>query len=244
MTQPNTPELEGARKPETLPLHPLVGNLWVPAWAIRPGAYEVLEGVTAEMPLWLLLHSRNADYFHPCYASREQLGKTIGVSRSTITKQLKALRDVGLLWELDRGMEPKSRQHRPPARWALDPFNAEMWYPKVEAVLARIAEEDGQNSRWLARARASLDTFNRRSCFLANEIGASMPLKPRRKKASKRPRRKTSRRPKTSHEGVFIPPQREGIPFRVERVKEDPERTAARTRKEPPKAEEATSEAA
>ena len=122
------------------------------------------------MALWLLLHSRNSDFWKPCYASREQLGATLGTSRSTVSRQLKALRETYVLFEVKRGIEPKSRRHRPPARWALDPFAADLWRGKVEEALVRVAEEDGQDGRWLHRALTSLDAFERRSRRLMARI--------------------------------------------------------------------------
>ena len=34
-----------------LPLAPLVGNMWVPVWAVRPGSYSAPADVAATMPL-------------------------------------------------------------------------------------------------------------------------------------------------------------------------------------------------
>jgi hypothetical protein len=59
------------------PLEPLVGNLWVPQWALRPGSYKALRGLTEEMPLWLLILSRDPSWRRPCYATLEQLGATL-----------------------------------------------------------------------------------------------------------------------------------------------------------------------
>ena len=53
------------------------------------------------MPLWLLLHSRSGDFFRPCYASREDLGMTIGIGRAKVSRQLKK---VGLLFEVGATM--------------------------------------------------------------------------------------------------------------------------------------------
>lgn len=175
------------------PLHGLVGVQWVPAWAIRPGAYEALKDLSSEMPLFLLLYSRNADHWKPCYASRDDLGKTIGVSRATVSRHLKALREAYLLFEVDRGIEPKSQRHRPPARWALDPFAAELWRAEVEESLGRVAEDDGHDGRWLHRAVTSLDAFDRRSRLLAAKISEDMLVKPTRKRRSSKKKRKKKR---------------------------------------------------
>ena len=158
------------------PLAPLVGNMWMPAWAVRPGSYTALRGVALTMLLWLLLHSRSGDFFRPCYASREDLGMTLG---------------IGLLFEVKRGVEPKTRRHRPPARWALDPFTEPFWSEKVEAALVRVAEEDGHDGRWLRRATTSLEAFARRSRFLMAAIRDDMPFPPR--KPRKRRKKKRSR---------------------------------------------------
>ena len=80
------------------PLAPLVGNMWMPVWAVRPGSYTALRGVALTMPLWLLLHSRNQDFFKPCYASREDLGMTLGIGRAKVSRQLGQLRKVGRSW--------------------------------------------------------------------------------------------------------------------------------------------------
>ena len=170
------------------PLAPLVGNMWMPVWAVRPGSYTALRGVALTMPLWLLLHSRNQDFFKPCYASREDLGMTPGIGRAKVSRQLKK---VGLLFEVKRGVEPKTRRHRPPARWALDPFTDDRWSEKVEAVLVLVAEEDGHDGRWLRRATTSLEAFARRSRFLMPTLRDDMPFPPR--KPRKRRMKKRSR---------------------------------------------------
>ena len=195
----------------TDPLHPLVGNLWVPVWAVRPGSYAALAHLARCMPLWLVLHSRNGDYWKPAYASREQLGATIGVSRATVTRQLRKLTKEALLFEVQRGVEPKAARHRPPARWALDPFAADLWREKVEDALARVAENDGQDHAWYAQAIRRLDDFERRSRLLGAKIGEDMPFppKPRKRKGRRRrsrdPRLNLSRGLRMSHEGGFLP---------------------------------------
>ena len=185
--------------------------MYVPCWALRPGAYSVLEGLAAEMPLWLLLHSFNADHWKPCYHTRDQLGATIGVSPRTISRRLTALSKAALLLEINRGLEPKSRCHRPPARWALDPFKPDKWRPKVEAALAKVAEDDGQSSYWLDHARRTLERFEVRSHALRNRIGEDMlpNLRPKRhkrrksrgKNASQGPVSLLYRRAELPHEG-------------------------------------------
>ena len=180
--------------PETL--HALTGNQWVPAWALRPGAYAALRPLAAAMPLFLLLHSRNADAWLPCYASREALGATIGVSSRTVTRQLKALRSASLVFEVARPPDRKTQRHRPPARWALDPIEAERWRPKVEESLARVAEQDGHDGRWFSRAVTALDAFDRRSRRLAARIAEDMPVEPSRK----RRRRKNSKKKRAARQ--------------------------------------------
>jgi hypothetical protein len=175
------------------PLGPLVGNLWVPVWAVRPGSYAALRKMTAAVPLWLALHSRNGDYATPAYASRDTLGATVGMSRATVSRRLGELRKAALLFEVDCGKDRATREHRPPARWALDPFAADRWRPKVEASLKRIHQQDRQNGRWLHRAMTSLDSFERRSRALRTRIEADMPDRlvhaQRQKEASRRKKR-------------------------------------------------------
>lgn len=178
------------RPRKAAPLHPLVGNLWVPVWAIRPGAYEALRPYAAEMPLWLAIHSRSSDYSLPCYATRQQLGDTIGVSVRTVTRQLKALQTAGLLLELDRGIEAKTRRHRPPARWALCPFQMDQWSERVTQAIEAIAEEDGQSRYWYDRSLRQLERFAGASAALRSTIADDMPFVP---KAPKKKGRKAKR---------------------------------------------------
>ncbi len=180
--------------PDVRPLEPLVGNLWVPAWLSRPGSCSAVKPVAREMPLWLLLHSRNGHYWHACYHTREQLGATLVMSVATVSRQLARLREHWFVFEVQRGVERKTRRHRPPARWALDPFKVDLWRPKVEADLARIAEEDGHDGRWYQRAVTSLEAFERRSRILGAKIGADMP------QLLLRRQRKKRRRVKKSHD--------------------------------------------
>ena len=174
------------------PLDPLVGSLWVPIWAVRPGSYLALRDLAAAMQLWLAIYSRDPDYMRPCYASRETLGKTLGLSRATVGRQLAALRDASLIFEVERGQERKSRRHRPPARWAIDPLYVETrkreWRPRVETALREIAEEDGQDGRWYHNAMTALAAFERRSLAQRNVIAKDMPvhLRPKRRRKGKR----------------------------------------------------------
>ena len=191
------------------PLAPLVGNMWMPVWAVRPGSYTALRGVALTMPLWTLLHSRNQDFFKPCYASREDLGMTLGIGRAKVSRQLGQLRKVGLLFEVKRGVEPKTKRHRPPARWALDPFTEPFWSEKVEAALVRVAEEDGHDGRWLRRATTSLEAFARRSRFLMAAIRDDMPFPPR--KPRKRREKKRSTAPDRSRATVQNEPRGDGF---------------------------------
>lgn len=202
---------------DPLALGPLVGNLWVPVWAIRPGTYRAIAPVADAMPLWLALHSRNADFWKPAYTSREQLGATLGITRNTVSRKLEALRKAGLLFEVKRGMDPATMRHRARARWALDPFTIEKWRPKVEASLQRVQLDDGQNGRWLHRAVTALDAFERGQRILRGKIEEDMPpdlvQRQRQKEASRRkrarekamesePRPKFGPGPKTVREGM------------------------------------------
>jgi len=149
--------------------------MWLPAWAVRPGAYKALQEVADAMPLYLALHSRCGDFWLPCYASREQLGATIGITRRTVDRKLQALAKVGLLFEVDRGKVPATKRQRPKARWALNPFKVEKWRPKVEARLHRMRQEDSRDGRWLHNAVTALDAFERRSKALRRRIEEDMP---------------------------------------------------------------------
>lgn len=182
------------------PLHALTGVQLVPAWALRPGAYEALKkkrgkkrDLAREMQVFLVLYSRNADFFRPSYATLEQLGATLGITGRTISRHLRALEDAHLVFKVDRGMDQKQRR-RPPARWALDPFTAERWRPKVEEVLAAIAEEDGHDGRWLHRAVTSLDAFERRNRQLGAELAEDMLVKPKRKRRKKKKKKRATRK--------------------------------------------------
>lgn len=180
----------------TMPVQPLpalVGNLYVPVWAVRPCSYQALRSCAAEMPLWLLIHSRTGDYWQPCYASREQLGKTIGYSVRTITRQLSALRDVALLFEVDRGVEPKTRRRRPPARWACDPMTADRWHPKIVEAISSIAEEDGHSTYWTRRSLDEFELFSAGSGALRVAIAEDMPFVPRPPRKNSRKRKRSKR---------------------------------------------------
>ena len=83
------------------PLAPLVGNMWMPVWAVRPGSYTALRGVALTMPMWLLLHSRSGYFFWPCYASREDLGMTHGIGSAEVSRQSRKIR---LLFEVGATM--------------------------------------------------------------------------------------------------------------------------------------------
>ena len=124
---------------------------------------------------------------------------TPGIGRAKVSRQLGQLRKVGLLFEVKRGVEPKTKRHRPPARWALDPFTDQLWSEKVEAALVRVAEEDGHDGRWLRRATTSLEAFARRSRFLMAAIRDDMPFpptKPRRRRKKKRSRATVQNEPR------------------------------------------------
>lgn len=203
----------GRRKPSVLPLHPLVGPLkYVPSWAFRPGSFEALAAVAGEMQLWLAIYSRSAEnkaYSVPCIASREQLARTLCVSVRTISTQIKKLSKAALLFELNRGVEPKSRRNRPPARWALDPLDPAAWRQNVEKQIDELMFMDGQSTYWRRRALASLDSFERRSAGLANRILADVPDEiaesHRKRKSRKQKRRRnaeSARGAKSAHEVV------------------------------------------
>lgn len=177
--------------PDAKPMPALTGNMWVPVWAIRPGSYGALSHVAGDMSLWLLLHSYTAAHKHrACYVSREVLGATLGTSRATTARSLTRLADAHLLWTVERAIDNRSRRHRPPARYALDPFAAKVWREEVEADLARIAEEDGYDGRWLHNAVTSLDAFDRRSRGLRNALAEDMPVVPKDRRSRKKPKKK------------------------------------------------------
>ncbi len=198
--------------------------MWIPVWTIRPCSYEALAGVPGEMQLWQLLHSRNADYWRPCYANREQLGATIGLSARTISRQLSALAKVGLLFEVLRGREPKTLRNRPPARWALDPLEIERWTPKVEAAIARVAEEDGQGTGWVKWALVELAKFRKRSERLAALISRDMPAsKPRKRRYGRKRsvRKELHRRTSFLARGDNLAREGMGLPIPGEKIKAD-----------------------
>lgn len=172
-----------------LSLPPLAGGIWMPAWAVRPGAFDAVAHVAACMPLWSAMHSLNADYMRPAYATREAYALTIGASVRTVTRQLAALKKAALMFEVDQGVDRVTRRHRPRARWALDPLRADHWREKLETRLAELAETTGQDARWFRRAVTSLEAFERRARILANRIEADMPVRtPRKRKKRKKPR--------------------------------------------------------
>ena len=53
------------------------------------------------VPLWLLLHSRSGYFFWPCYASREDLGMTLGIGSAEVSRQPRKIR---LLFEVGATM--------------------------------------------------------------------------------------------------------------------------------------------
>jgi len=89
------------------PLAPLVGNMWMPVWAVHPGSYTALRGVALTVPMWLLLHSRSGDVFRPCSASREDLGMTLGIGRAKMSRQSKK---IGLLFEVGATMPDRAER--------------------------------------------------------------------------------------------------------------------------------------
>jgi hypothetical protein len=202
-----------SKPPRALPLEPLVGNEWKPVWQTRPGSYEALSGkidgipIPHTMPVWSLINSRNADLWRPCYATRAQLGATLALSERTITRHLSVLRKVGLLFEVPRGVEPKTRRNRPPARWALDPFKIARWRPAqdpekkpspLETAIARMAEEDGRSTAFVRGTIRELDKFAQRSEHLGMLIQRDMPTsrrtlgrKPRKSSRSKKKQRRS-----------------------------------------------------
>jgi DNA-binding transcriptional ArsR family regulator len=192
-----------------LPLPPLAGAVFCPAFAIRPCSFSATSRLANEMALWLVIHSWNDPYWKACYASREQLGKTLGISVRTVSRQLGVLKDAALIFEAYRGREPKTRRDRPPARWALDPLKCDIWRPAVERDLARLAEEDGHGSYWHKRLLSSLDGFERRSRGLGNEILMDSPVlarKPKRNRSKQRSRAKSARGASVAREVGGLPP--------------------------------------
>ena len=178
----------------TSPMVGLAGNQWVPNWAVRPGSFSAVRHISRAMPLWLLMHSRTDGYFVPCLHNREQLGATIGRSRASVSRHLRVLSEAALLFELKRGIEPKTRRHRPPARWPLDPFADEVWRPKVEEAIIRLAESDGQRASWVHDAWKALDHFHRRSRRLHNALAEDMIVKPKPRRRRRKQRKRGSKR--------------------------------------------------
>jgi hypothetical protein len=189
------------------PLTPLAGRQFFPAWLHRLGSYKALAHLSpTSLYLWGTIHSFNLDFWKPCYTSWDQLAATLKVNRKTIRPHLEALSRTGLLFELDRGTEPKSRRKRAVARWALDPFYADQWRPKVDEVLARIAEDDGHDGRWYHNAVQALDAFERRSRILRAKIADDMlvdPRPPRKRKKSRARSKKRTEVQKPDPRGVF-----------------------------------------
>lgn len=173
-------------------LWPLTGNVWVPAWSIRPGSYAALRGVEHAMPLWLAIASTH-DHWRPCYYTCDQLGQAIGVSDRTVGRHLKALRRAHLLLSIDRGTDRHTLRQRPPARWAADPFKIDVWTEKIADHLRRIAENDGHDGHWHRRAEAELARFAGRSAGLRNKLADDMPFRLRPKRRRRRNSEKSSR---------------------------------------------------
>lgn len=159
----------------------LEGNQWVPVWTVRPGAFRAVRHLPDAMPLWQVIYSRTGNSFRPCIQSVEQLGATIGISRSTASRKLNALRDSYLVFELPRGRDPKTRSHRPPARWALDPFAEDHWRTRLEKEIKKLAQHDRQGSTWESYARTALDEFCRASARLREDLSADVRTDPSRK---------------------------------------------------------------
>lgn len=175
-----------------LPMWPMCGDLYVPAWTIRPGLYRAIAPYADGMQLWLLIYSRNGDDFVPSYHTREQLGNSLGGwSRATVSRRIKLLLEGKLLFEVERWADRRTKKHKPPCRWALDPFKWELWSPKVEEHLRAVALEDGPTKRWLVNALESLNAYERWARGLAAKIADDMPVQPskrtpKRKRAKKR----------------------------------------------------------
>jgi hypothetical protein len=182
---------DGPAEPETgAPLPPMIGDLAVPPWAIRPGAFPRLAKYAPLMPLWLAIYSRSGDFHLPCYASRESLAATIGRSRSEVARQLKKLEKCDLMFSLDRGYDRVRNRQRPPARWALNPLSADGWCEKIPAVIERIAADDRQGGGWKDLAIKSFGFYQARVKKLANDVVLDLPQKLQKTaKEGRRPRR-------------------------------------------------------
>lgn len=187
----------GRPTPATRPLDPYVGHLVTPVWAMRPGAYTALRDLADCMALWMAIYTRNADGMAPCWASKESLAATIGISRASVTRQLERLRKAGLVWELEHGPDPKTGGYRPPSRWALDPFaRSKAWRDVLPKRLPEIAEHHGHGTLWLHRARTAFQAQINRSDRIRAEIARDMPVKPRDDRPKRAPRLRVSRGPR------------------------------------------------
>lgn len=152
----------------------LDGNQCVPGWTVRPGAFGAVRDLSDAMSLWQVIYSRTGNSFQPCIQRVGQLAATIGISRSTASRKLAALRNSGFVFELARGRNPETQSHRPPARWALDPFAMNHWRPRVEQEIRKLARLDRQSSAWESHARTALDQFCRVSTRLRVDLSADM----------------------------------------------------------------------
>ena len=59
------------------------------------------------VPMWLLLHSRSGYFFWPCYASREDLGMTLGIGSAEVSRQPRKIR---LLFEVGATMPDRAER--------------------------------------------------------------------------------------------------------------------------------------
>jgi biotin operon repressor len=175
--------------PAGKPLPPLVGAVPVPPWTIRPGAHPRLVKLRVAdcMPLYLLIYSRNGTAAAPCFASRESLGASIGLSRATVTRQLKRLKAASLVFEVDRGFRRGTKAKQVPARWALDPHRVDVWPEKIVDRLEELRRRDGRDGRWLANAKSALTARVKPCKELAEEMTQDLP-RPLRPKSRPSPR--------------------------------------------------------
>lgn len=174
------------------PLPTLAGGSWSPAWATRPGAFTCLSGVEgpAIKCTWVTIHSLTGDDWHPCCVRRERLADTDGISLAKVKRYLKQLNDAGLVWSLGRGMDPDHGHWRGTARWALDPWKADLWYPLLrDRRIPALAERDRRSGAWLERTLQELEDVRARSGLLAARLWDEAPTPPpeRRRPRAERP---------------------------------------------------------
>lgn len=151
----------------------------VPCWCVRPGEVEALAPAAGAMRVWLLVLSINGRELVPCIAGEDTLASTLGISRRSIQRLIRQLRDVpGLLLEIERPVERKAgRRRRPLARFALDPLAIRTRSPRIVQNMIRgrldeLAEMDGSGERWLSNAERTIAAHDTAARRLAEMIRA------------------------------------------------------------------------